>query len=260
MKKYQSIAMLDEAYQLAHGIKKIILKQTFFAVVITLIILIPLLIIAKYAQQHYGLSDSLYHTFYFAAKVIAIVIAIKIWVPVIIIGVRRSIGLSINLDEIKLECFIEKQGVLKLSFIYAILLSVLSSPLLLFPGYSASELVFKFGVYVLLSFIVTPITFFAFPLVIIKKLAVFEALNSAYKNVYTNWRMIAGPIIFINILFPSMLGCLTLLRPHMSAVFGGVLQIIISLLSVWLIPIIPTLGGILFRETYGLRPKKISTD
>lgn len=260
IKKYYTLTSLEEAYRLTYGLKKIMLQRSFLVIFITFLISVPLLIINLYVLKHYNLSNFFYHTIKFAVKVVAVAIAIKLWVPMLIVGVRRSIGLPINLEEIKLACFMEKQNIYKLSFIYAVVTSVLASLLLLFPGYSVSEFAFRFGVYLLLSFLVTPITFFAFPLIITKKLTPIAALNSAYKNMYTNWATLAGPIILINVLFPSMIGCIILIQQHVSLLLGAILQIILFISVLWLIPMISTLGGILFRDTYGLTQRKTSTD
>ncbi len=251
----KTIAALVEAYRLTYGLKWLILKRMIFALFIGVIILIPLMMLTKYTQSHYGLSDFLYHTMNFVVKIIAITFIIKIWVPVMIVGVRRSIGLPIDFHEIKLSCYIEKQSILKLSIIYALISGIFASLFLLFPGYSPAELTFKLVLQIIFLIALTPIMYFAFPLVITKNLTVSSALLSAYINISRNRANIAGPIVIMTIIFPSIMIFLSLITPHIPILLAGILQIIAFILEIWLIPMVATLGGILFRDTYGLKIK-----
>ena len=255
-KTLQIKAIFVAAWRLTSGLKWPVLKRVLWVFLSVTILLWLQLIITAYIQRHFSWPYFSYQTLNVVIKIMVSILVMKLWVPVLMIGVRKAIGLPVDLKLIKFECANVKYSLLNLIIIYALIVNVFSFVLEFLPSYGLYWAGGRVMWYVIVSALLIPINFFAFPLLVIQKLTVYSALKSAYKKALTNWIVVAGSCITLSILIWSLIGVLLWLGLYYRAVTVYLLPPVLLILLFWLIPMLSTLGGVLFRELYGLKKRE----
>lgn len=255
VKKLHVKTTLIEAWHLTYGLKWLVLKRALLLSLLSGFIVLSSFIILSFVIPHLirpGMSRS---AIIFFTLFPLLLINMKFWVPILMIGVRQAIGLSVDLKLINLGCSSVKYELWTLIFFYGFILSVLICFFATFPSQESYGLAYRFVRHAILFIVFIPITVFAFPLLILQRLTAYSALKRAYQTMYTHWKVVTGCYLVIYIPIYSMLGILFgigLFHPFVENYITPLLELI---LSVWLLPLMITIGGILFRDVYGLKRK-----
>jgi len=267
-KRSSVLSSIGEAFRLINGIKWIVFKRAMFVFCIIialsfLMILILWLFLFITNNQLIELSTILSNSFlHVFLKLCFITIAIRLWAPVLIVGVRRAIGLPVELKLIRLECSRVGTPLLILSCIHAVLFVVAANGLTFLSGDILFWATCRGLWRIVVTILLVPITFFAFPLVVIKKAPVFSALSSAYRNMHANFSFIVEVCLTLYLPVASVVGLILLYGLYNPLATKYVLPVVEGILSIWLLPLAATVGGILFRDVYRLRKstKPMSSD
>ena len=268
IKRSGVFSSIGEAFRLINGIKWIVFKRAMlvFCLIIALSFLIILILWFflfitnnKLIDLSTILSNPMLHVF---LKLCFITIAIRLWAPVLIVGVRRAIGLPVELKLIRLECSRVGSSLLILSCIHAVLFVITANGLTFLSGDILFWATCRGLWRIVVTILLVPITFFAFPLVVIQKAPVFSALSSAYRKMVANFSFIAEVCLTLYLPVASVLGLILLYGLYNPLATKYFLPFAEAILSIWLLPLAATVGGVLFRDVYRLRKatKLISSD
>ena len=246
------INILSESWRLVPGLKWPIFKRGLLIFFITVIVVST----GLYVDIHFGWPKFMFRVVSFVAGLIALIINMKLWVPVLMMGVRRAIGLPIDLRVIKLECAKVQSTLFQLIILYALISDIsLNARMLLFGKdihWSIPGSILRVVWDIVLLFVLTPMTIFAFPLVITQKLTVSAALASAYEKMWANWVIVLGTSILLFILTAAVFFALIFISKFMPPAIGFIFIIALTIVPIWLLPMLILIGGILFRDLYGI--------
>ena len=249
--------VIVEAWQLTYGIKWLILKRA-----LEILFLLFLLITAGFVKPAVinnmivitlNFSSETQPSHKFFVKFIGILVAIRLWVPLFIVGVHRAIKLPIKLELIKLECKQVEINLFKLTFIYAFILDLASYYVVFLSGDLLFWAICRVLCQIIIIISLAPISLFAFPLVIIQKAAVIPALISSYKKMFAHLSLVIGSCLFLYIPTAIVTGVILIYGLYNAKASHYLLFVTELIISICLLPMIVTMGGILFRDLYGLK-------
>ena len=259
--KYSQIkSIFIEASHLNYGLKWPLFKRLLLiSIVFSLIFFLPAsLLLASYL--HFGWSHFLFVTLSYCLSFIAITLSMMLWLPILMMGVRQAIGSSINLQNITAQCLKEKSTLFKLLLIYALIMNGYFFGILHSPSQGlVYNIIFHFIWNMLFLVILTPFIIFAFPLVITRKLTLYEALESAFIKTRLHWTEVLGSqVILWSIAFAA--GWLFIIsRWYQSKFLLIITFIMMIMIKFWILLMLTTTGGVLFRNIYGLNNKEEET-
>lgn len=243
-------AMIAEAWRLTYGLKGLVLLRLmwiilvivgvniFFGVIAWIILAlvgIPNFFLGVMATISYFRSDPaslaimviLLYTYVFIINVITIYMA----VPLIILGVRKAVNLSINMQLIKDQCSAVKNDLLIAISAYVVVSTILSVILEVFDKLSGIGAI-SLLIYIALSFLYLSVFVFAIPLIVIRKMGYADALQEGMNKLKHDWL-----VVFICMFLYSIIALL------------GITVIFIP----WIITLYFTVIGVLFRDLYKLK-------
>ncbi len=161
---------------------------------------------------------------------------------------------------IKLECAKVQSTLFQLIILYALISDISLNARMLLLGkdihWSIPGSILRVVWDIVLLFVLTPMTIFAFPLVITQKLTVYAALASAYEKMWANWVIVLGTSILLFILIAAVFIALMLISKFMPPAIGFIFIIALTIVPIWLLPMLILIGGILFRDLYGLKMRQ----
>jgi hypothetical protein len=94
---------------------------------------------------------------------------------------------------------------------------------------------------------------FAIPLTVIKKQPLIQALSSANTMAAIHWKKIVLSYGLLSI--PSILVFISILLKLGNKITMGLIGLML-ILSIWILPMVVTLIGVLFRDAYRLKSHK----
>jgi hypothetical protein len=117
--------------------------------------------------------------------------------------------------------------------------------------FTLKEALKSMGLYLLYWIATIPVYLFAIPDVITRQQTANTALTNAYTNAALYWKKIAASfgILYLALV---LLGAFFIIFSsyYNKRVTFIVFEIILLILSVWIIPLLVALGGVLFRDAY----------
>lgn len=244
---------LIEACHLVNGLKWPVFKRVliflFMAVVTPLVITVSVtFLLTSHAELFIRNHPEVVSG---AIRTIILFVAIIIWMQMILLGVKRATGKPLYLEIINADCLRMKWELLELAIIL-ILLNCLVNFLTPLPAVFALKQALIFaGLYLLYWIATIPIYLFAIPDVITRQQTANNALKNAYTNGALRWKKIAA---FYGLLYLvlAFLGALFIIFSSVyynhNMLIG--LEVIVFVVSIWIIPLFVALGGVLFRDAY----------
>ncbi len=251
------------------------LALKFIAIMMPLIILMIVAVVyfIMTADSNVGRysdpTDSVPSIIYVGFYVLSAYISTKYFtVPLIMLGVRKSIGLPTELSLVKKECnavhaeliyLILAAAYIPLVFHYLNELVLGDSPPLM------TYIIASIISYLIVFVIVTPIKFFAIPLAITRKTSAKKSLSIAYDKMTDYWLPALGAsIVFAIIAFLYTCGVIILLMAvtFVIGLISKVLSILVAIplliytaymLYIPLFAMWAILVGVIFREVFGLQ-------
>ena len=242
--------VVSEAWQLVHGLKlPILICGILTSVIAVPFILLNLLILHidnTTPAQTVSLSNSVLKFF---IQFLTAIAGTSIWTVALMMGIRKALGLSIQFTPIKKACLAVLPQLFMGIVMYAFLQIIFTSVFLLNAKNGlilAATLVLNF-IFVAL---ITPLFNFIFPLIIMRKWSVSQAIASVFQKGKQYWQLIFSSFAVIAIF--SLCFQLITLGMRASDPKGLIMRFFIllalSVMSLWLIPLNFTLTGVLFRE------------
>jgi hypothetical protein len=183
--------------------------------------------------------------------VVLVVYAKVLLIPCIMMGVRKSIGLTVDMTSIRADY--SYSG--KLIFYYTLLFL---SPIWIFSSSDNSPLLLLAMIYILFFLILSPLLAFASPLIFIKKRSIGFALKSSYRKMKRYWKVVWSFTLMFDL--PILVGMFAAAfsENQYTHLLVGLLMILFLIANIWLIPLRFTFSGVLFREAYRLKKRQLS--
>lgn len=186
-------------------------------------------------------------------RTIILFLAIIIWMQMIMFGVKRATGMPLYLEIINADCLRMKWDLLQLAILLILLNSLVSylTPLPSVEFFTLKEALKSVGLYLLYWIATIPIYLFAIPDVIMRQ----QTANTALKNAYTHgalyWKKIAASFGVLYLALISLGAFFIIFSSYYNKrVTLIAFEIILLILSIWIIPLFVALSGVLFRDAY----------
>lgn len=253
IKRVNIMDMLSESWRLVSGLKWLIFKRYMLTMLLVLVtVAISLLLFGAQVMTGFTGAKAIFSLLLFFEGIIGA----YIWVPAIILGVRKAINMSLDINQVKAECKSVQSGLLNIIVMYSAMATIIDLLVSLTPGHDMIVLLFHVSLYCVLFLFSLPLFIFALPLIIIRKTNVSAGLESAYRNMILYWKEIIGSYFILLAIpyFVNMIGMIFLRQVHVGLFALIALMLIVGM--IWLLPMTFTLGGVLFREVYGLKSAK----
>lgn len=263
-KKKSAFDSVREASRLINGMKWPVFKRLlivlFFMVIIpfALALLLALLGTAIMPNRMSSISvnnSPLFRLILYSIVQIPIII---ITIQMIIMGVRRSIGLPMYLEKINAQCMQVKWELAQLIVILILLGDLMSYfvPFFINQPIPLKEVFSLLIIFLIYWAIILPILLFAIPQIVTQKQRAIAALMTAYQHAAQYWKKI---LVCYGLLYlPYCLIGIVCNIFYMSVILLNCFIVLKLVLSLWILPLAITLGGILFREAYQLqRPTEV---
>lgn len=256
--KTRLVDTLMESGQLVHGLKWPIFKRVliglFLAVLIPLTVTVLLtFVMTSQLEQFMRLHPEILNAI---VRTVTMFVLLAIWVQMIVLGVRHTLGLPIYMEIINTECMRARRGLAQLLIILVVMNSLMNYlvPIPLMEHMVLKELLIIMGFYLIYWAITIPILLFAIPHIVMQKQKTGTALRLAYRHAALCWKKIIASYgtlyLAISIIVVLFIAISSYSHRQITLI---ILEAILLILSIWIIPLYVTLASVLFRDAYGLK-------
>jgi len=254
----KAMAIISESFKLTRGLKWPIFKRNILITILSgLIILVQFSVLLRLLDVSYSPTSSYLNiALFYTLTLITVIMIFKLYIPIFLMGVNQALGLPVDINLIKYECSAVKKELFKLVIFYGFL-AVTYAFFFIYLNtliiYNILHLVFG----LIFTFIFTPICLLSIPLITKEKKVFHVAINSSYESFFLNWIPILGSYIIFTTISTIIFITLTVgklwLIHHIPNNTLVLLPLINIIPFIWLLPMLVTIGGVVYRDIFSLK-------
>ena len=183
------------------------------------------------------------------------IIIFKLYIPIFLMGVKQALGVPVDINLIKYECSTVKKELFKLVIYYSFIFATYAFITIYLNSLFVLNIL-KLVLSLIFMLIFTPICLLSIPLITTEKKSFNLAINIAYNKYFLNWIPILGSYFIFTIITATIsitLRAGALWLAYYIPIINKVLHLINIIPSIWLLPMLVIIGGIIYRDIFILK-------